>query len=121
MSSLLPGVVANQWQYVSPSDITDTAADEAVAAKAGYRHHVTAVQISNSDTTPGTYVHVQSGSTTIWTGFVGPYVVAAPGSSYITAEFPSPLRGGIGEAINVIVETAAQIRFSIQGFTAKAS
>lgn len=121
MSPLLPGTVANQWQYVSPADITDTAADEAVAAKSGYRHHVVAVQISNSDSTPGTYVHILSGSTIIWTGFVGPYVVAAPGSSYIAAEFPSPLRGGIGEAINVSVETAAQIRVGIQGFTSKAS
>jgi hypothetical protein len=64
-------------------------------------------------------VHILSAATVIWTGFISPYVVAAPGSSYIEATFPSPLRGGIGEAINVKVETASQIRFNLQGFTTK--
>jgi hypothetical protein len=115
---LMPATIINNWQYVSPADITDAVADEAQAAKASQRHYVTAVQVSNSDTTPGTYVHILSGSTVIWTGFVSPYVVAAPGMSYIEATFPQPLRGGVNEAINVKVETEAQTRFSIQGFTA---
>lgn len=121
MSQLMPATIAKQWQYVSPADDAGTTAVEAVAAKTGYRHYVAAVQVANSATSPGTYVHILSGSTVLWTGFVSPYVVAAPGSSYIQSEFPQPLIGGIGEAINVKVETAAQIRFSIQGFSAKAS
>lgn len=121
MSSLVPGAVADQWQYVSSADITDTNAAEAKAAKTGHRHFVTSVQIASSDDTPGTYVHILSASTVIWTGFVNPYVVTAPGNSYIQATFPSPLRGGIGEAINVKVETASKIRFNVQGFTTKDS
>lgn len=121
MSSLIPGTVADIWSYVSPADITDTNPDEVKAAKAGYRHHVGSVQISNSDTTPGSYVSVLSGSTLLWIGFVSPYVVAAPGSSFIAAEFNPPLMGGIGEAINVSVTDAAQIRACVQGFTTKAS
>jgi hypothetical protein len=121
MIGLTPGTIADQWQYVTAADITDTNAAEAKAAKTRNRHYVTSVQVANSDTTPGTYVHLLSGSTVIWTGFISPYVVAAPGQSYIEATFPSPLRGGISEAINVKVESAAQIRFNVQGFTAKAS
>jgi hypothetical protein len=105
------------WQYVSAADITDTNATAAAAAPgAGRRHRVVAVQIANVDTTPGTFVHILSGSTVIWTGFVSPYVVAAPGASYIEATFPIPLVCATNEACNVKVETASQIRFNVQGF-----
>lgn len=118
---LRPETVINDWSYVSAADITDTNAAEAKAAPgAGKRHYVAAIQVANSDTTPGTYVHVLSASTVLWTGFVSNYVVAAPGASYIEATFPVPLKGGINEAINVKVETAAQVRFNVQGFTARA-
>lgn len=121
MIGLTPGTVSNIWSYASPADITDQNADEVQAAKAGYRHHVGSVQFSNSDTTPGVYVSVRTASTVLWIGFVSPYVVAAPGSSYIAAVFNPPLQGGIGEAINVIVSADAQIRACVQGFTTKAS
>jgi hypothetical protein len=117
MSALMPKAIVKQWQYVSAADVTDTDADEVVAAKVGHRHCVAAIQVANSDTTPGTYVHILSATTVIWTGFVSNYVVAAPGVSFIAATFPSPLIGGVGEAINVKVETASQIRFNVQGFT----
>lgn len=117
---LMTNNFVKQWQYVTAADITDTNAAEAQAAPgAERRHYVTAVQVANSDTTPGTYVHVLSGSTVLWTGFVSNYVVAAPGSSYIQATFPQPLMGGVNEAINVKADTAAQVRFSVQGFVAR--
>jgi hypothetical protein len=122
MIGLTPGTVADIWSYVSPADVADTAADEAKAAKTGYRHHVCGVQVSNSDTAVATLVNILSGSTVLWTGFLPPYIAAAPGTHYIAAVFTPPLMGGIGEAINVINTTdSAQTRYNVQGFTTKAS
>lgn len=117
---LTPGTVADIWSYVSPADVADTAADEAKAAKVGYRHHVGSVQVTNSDTGVATLVNILSGSTVLWTGFIGLYLAAGPGSNYIAAVFNPPLRGGLGEAINVINTTdSAQTRYNVQGFTTK--
>jgi hypothetical protein len=112
--------IAALWQYVSPAEIADTADDEVVAASSGNRHYVTSLQICNTDTAVGTVVVVKSASTVIWAGMVGPYVAAAPGSSYSQAVFPIPLRGAVGEALNVACLTnSAQVTFNAQGYTGK--
>ena len=116
---LANGAPINEWQYASAADITDTTAVEAKAAPGtGKRHRVVAVQVTNSDTAVGTVVRVLSASTVLANLHVGPYVAAAPGTSYAQAVFPLPLRGGSNEAINVdCVTTSAQVRVSLQGYT----
>lgn len=108
-----------EWQYTSPSDITDTTPVVVAAAPgAGKRHRVTGVHFSNSDTAVGSNVQILSGSTAIWTGFVGPFVAAAPGSSNDGDQFAKSLIGGENEAISVVVlTTSAQVRASVQGVT----
>lgn len=113
---------AGDWQYASSSDIADTNAVEVVAARAGYRHRVCAIQVHNSDTAVGTVVNIRTGTTVIGSVFVGPFVAAAPGNSHVQATYPMPLKGDVGAAINVIcVTTSAQARVSVQGVTEKAS
>ena len=113
-----PAQIVNEWQYTSPADITDTTAVEVVAAKSGHRHRVHGVHFVNSDIAVGTYVQVLSGATALWTGFVGPFVVAAPGANSDGDQFQRPLIGGSGEAINVVcLTTSAQVRASVQGVT----
>lgn len=119
MSPFITSAPINDWQYASAADITDTSAVEVAAAPgAGKRHRVTGVHVVNSDIAVGSYVQVLSGSTVMWTGFVGPFVAAAPGSSVDGDRFIRPLKGGTNEAINVIVvTTSAQVRVSLQGYT----
>jgi hypothetical protein len=113
---------ANAWQYASTGDIADTNAVDVAAAKTGYRHRVCAIQVHNSDTSVGTVVNIRTGSTVIGSVFVGPFVAAAPGNSYVQATYPMPLIGDVSATINVIcVTTSAQVRVSVQGVTEKAS
>ena len=113
---------AGDWQYASTADITDTNAVEVVAAKTGYRHRVCAIQAHSSDTAVGTVVNILTGATVIGSIFVGPFVVAAPGSATVCATYPVPLKGAVSANINVqAVTTSAQLRVSLQGVTEKAS
>lgn len=118
MSSLITIAPTGDWQFVSAADITDTSAVEVVAAKTGYRHRVTDITINNTDTAVATLVNVRSGTTVLWTGFLGPYIAAAPGVNQIDRSFVRPLKGDSGANINVIcVTTSAQVRASISGYT----
>jgi hypothetical protein len=119
MSALITNAPVGDWQYASTSDIADTNAVEVAAAPgAGRLHRVTDVAIHNSDTAVGTVVNVRSGTTVLWSGFVSPYVAAAPGSSHISHAFVRPLKGGANEAINVIcITNSAQVRVSVGGYT----
>lgn len=113
---------AKEWQYASSADIADTNAVEVVAAKAGYRHRVCAIQAHNTDTAVATIVNILSGSTLIGSIFLPPYIAAAPGEHYVQATYPMPLIGDVGGNINVVcVTTSAQVRVSVQGVTQKAS
>ena len=119
MSALITNAPVGDWQYASSADITDTnAVDVAAAPGAGRCHRVTDVTINNSDTAVGTVVNVRSGTTVLWSGFVSPFVAAAPGVSHISHSFVRPLKGGNNEAINVIcVTTSGQVRVSLCGYT----
>jgi hypothetical protein len=119
MSALITNAPVGDWQYASTSDIADTNAVEAAAAPGSGRcHRVTDVTINNSDTAIGTVVNVRSGTTVLWSGFVSPYVAAAPGVSHISHSFVRPLKGGNNEAINVIcITSSAQVRVSLGGYT----
>jgi hypothetical protein len=118
MSALITTSPVGDWQYASTSDIADTSAVEAVAAKTGARHRVTDITLNNTDTAVATLVQVRSGTTVLWTGFLGPYIAAAPGVNQIDHSFVRPLKGDSGANINVIcVTTSAQVRASISGYT----
>ena len=118
MSSLINAAPTGDWQYASPSDITNTSAVEVVAAKTGCRHRVTDITINNTDTAVATLVNVRSGTTVLWTGFLGPYIAAAPGVNQIDRSFVRPLKGDADANINVInVTDSAQVRVSISGYT----
>jgi hypothetical protein len=116
----MPGTIIADWQYASAADIVDTTAVEVAAAPgSGKRNYVVAIQVGNSDTAVGSFVRILSGATVIANLFVGPFVAAAPGSSYAQATFPQPLKGADNAAINVdVVTTSAQVRVSVQGFVA---
>lgn len=116
---IMPAAIINEWQYASTSDIADTTPVEVKAAPgAANRHRVTGIHVVNSDTAVGTYVQLLSGSTVIWTGFVPPYIAAAPGTNVDGDQFVKSLIGGLNEAINVAcVTTSAQVRVSVQGVT----
>lgn len=120
MSALMPKSIIKDWQYADANDIADTTAVEVAAAPGtGKRNYVTAIQVTNTDTAVGTVVQVLDGSTVIANLHVGPYVAAAPGTSYAQAVFPSPLRCSDNAACNVkCVTTSAQVRTSVQGFVA---
>ena len=115
-----PTTIISDRQYASTSDIADTTAVEVAAAPgAGKRHYVVAIQVTNSDVAVGTVLQILHGSTVIGNLFVGPYVAAAPGTSFAQATFPQPLKGAANAAINVAcVTTSAQVRVSVQGFVA---
>jgi hypothetical protein len=118
MSALITTSPVGDWQYASTSDIADTSAVEAVAAKTGARHRVTDITLNNTDTAVATLVQVRSGTTVLWTGFLGPYIAAAPGVNQIDHSFVRPLKGDSGANINVIcVTTSAQVRASVSGYT----
>ena len=113
---------AGDWQYASTADIVDDAAVEVVAARAGYRHRVCAIQAHNTDTAVATIVNIRTGTTVIGSLFLPPYIAAAPGKHSVEIEFPMPLIGAVGSNINVIcVTTSSQTRVSVQGVTQKAS
>ena len=117
---IMPAAIINEWQYTSPSDIINTAAVVVAAAPGvGRRHRVTGVHIVNTDTAVGTLVQLLSGATAIWTGFVGPFVALAPGTSIDGEQFAAKsLIGGDNEAISVVCITdSAQVRASVQGVT----
>lgn len=107
---------SDDWQYASAADIVDTTAVEVVAAKAGYRHRVCAIQATNNDATVTTVVQIRTGTTVI-----GNIQVAAV-TGFSEATFPMPLIGDVGSNINVIAVTdSAQLRVALQGVTQKAS
>ena len=115
---ILSAAIVNEWQYASTADITDTTAVEVKAASAANRHRVTGIHVVNSDIAVGTYVQLLTASTVIWTGWVGPYIAAAPGCNVDGDQFVKSLIGGVNEAINVVVvTTSAQVRVSVQGVT----
>ena len=118
MSSLINKAPTGDWQYASAADIADTNAVEAIAAKTGCRHRVTDITLNNTDTAVATLVQVRSGTTVLWTGFLGPYIAAAPGTNQIDRSFVRPLKGDDGGNINVIcITTSAQVRASLGGYT----
>lgn len=118
MSALITNAPIGDWQYASTSDIADTTAVEVVAAKTGARHRVTDITLNNTDTAVATLVQVRSGTTVLWTGFLAPYIAAAPGVNQIDRSFVRPLKGDADANINVIcVTTSAQVRASISGYT----
>jgi hypothetical protein len=122
MSPLMPKVITNDWQYASSADITDTTAVEVQAAPgATQRNFVVAAQFTNSDATIGTVVQILSGSTVIGNAYVGPQIATTGSMNGYGLVFPKPLKGGLNEAINVkCVTDSAQVRVSVQGFTATA-
>lgn len=119
---IMPRTIVSDWQYASSADIVDTNAVTVSAAPGTtLRNYVSGVDVHNSDIAVGTVVNVLSGSTVIWSCFVSPFVVAAPGSSHVGRCFVQPLKGGANEAITVqCVTTSAQVRVALQGFTAVA-
>jgi hypothetical protein len=118
MSALINKAPTGDWQYASTSDIADTNAVEAVAAKTGSIHRVTDITINNTDTAVATLVQVRSSTTVLWTGFLGPYIAAAPGVNQVDHSFVRPLKGVASQNINVIcITNSAQVRASISGYT----
>lgn len=118
MSALICKAPTGDWSYASTSDIADDTAVEVVAAKTACRHRVTDITLLNTDTAVATLVQVRTGTTVLWTGFLAPYIAAAPGVNQIDRTFVRPLKGASGGNINVIcVTTSAQVRASISGYT----
>ena len=119
MSALITNAPIGDWQYASTADIADTSAvDVAAAPGAGKRHRVTDITMNNTDTAVATLVQVRTGTTVLWTGFLAPYIAAAPGVNQIDRSFVRPLKGDDNATINVIcVTTSAQVRVSICGYT----
>jgi hypothetical protein len=113
---IIPSAPIAEWQYASSADIVNTTAVEVAPAVASQRNRVTGIDVHNSDTAVGTVVNVLSGSTVIWSCFVNPFVVAAPGQNHVGRNFNQPLVGGVSEAISVqCVTDSAQVRVSLQG------
>jgi len=84
----------------SVGPITDTSADEAIAAPgAGKRIGITAIMVTNADDTDGTLVSIRSASTVIWWGF-------AKVEAGWSINFTKPLMAAENEAITVICGTA---------------
>jgi hypothetical protein len=102
------------WQGVTAAK-TDTSLSELVAAGgAGVRHYITSLSVMNSHATVSTVVEVRTGTTTV---IHRGYALAAGGGYTIT--FPTPLRGGANEAINVYnITTGSNTYVSASGYTA---
>lgn len=86
-----------------------------VAAAAGIRNYVTAMQIKNAHPTVATEFVIKDGaSTVLWRGHLA---AAMNGSADIT--FEPPLRGSAATAINIAcITTGAQVYASLQGYAA---
>lgn len=93
--------------------ITDTTSTSVIASAGGsLRNCVTAVIVSNSHATVGTFVKILDGSTIVWEGYA-----AAVGGGF-SSTFPIPLRGTAATAINCQpVTTGANVICSAQGYT----
>jgi len=101
----------SEWQFASIADTTDTTAVPMVAAKAGTRHRVMAVQASNTSAV-ATVVQLRSGTTVIGSFYLAGTAGAA------SQIFPMPLMGNLNADINFInVTNGAGVRVSAQGVT----
>ena len=110
----VPFAPPEKWQqYTSPSDITDTADDEAFAAVASVRHFITHFSVMCSHATTGTWVYIKDGSTVIFSAYCAP----AGGGGAFT--FPTPLAGTANTAINVAnATTSSATRVNVVGYQA---
>lgn len=108
-SSITP---VKEWQFASTADTVDTTAVPVVAAVAGMRHRVMAVQVTNSHATVATVVQILTGSTVIANLMVGAV------NGYAEAVFTMPLMGALATNIQfACVTTGAAVRVSVQGVT----
>ena len=106
-------VPETDWQYATPiaSPIANTTAVALKAANATYRNYVTGFTAYNNSAT-ASIITIQDGSTVIYTDYL-----AANGSIRVT--FPTPLRGTVNAAMNVVLNTTATSTFvSAQGYQA---
>jgi len=99
------------WTAVSAADITTTDLIAVKAATASERYVVTAVTVSNLDTTTATRVDILSASTVIWSG---PAAINGGGYSMKFDGITCPAN----EALNAQCGTAgATVRVAIEGYS----
>lgn len=115
--SYAPGSPSSIAVPVCTAAMTSTTSTVTIAAPtAGLRNYVTALIVTNSHATVGTFVLVQDGSggTTLWEGY------AASGGGGFTQSFPVPLRQTTaGNGLFVAdVTTGANVIACAEGFTA---
>lgn len=93
--------------------ITDTTSTSIIASAGGsIRNCVSAVIVTNSHATVGTFVKILDGSTIIWEGYA-----AAAGGGF-SSSFAIPLRGTAATAVNCQpVTTGANVICSAAGYT----
>lgn len=107
-------VPGSRWQFAGATGgiVNTTAVALNVAAGAGVRNYVTAIQYFNSAAT-ASEIEIRDGSTVIWRGYV-PASMTAPAA----VTFNTPLRGSANTAMNVaLLTTATATRVSAQGYT----
>ena len=111
----VPALTNTGWIYATPAGtpITNTTAVTLPAAVAGKRNYVSGLQFVNVQA-PGTVVTLKSGSSVIWTGYAHSSAAVQPNPLF----FPTPLVGGVNEAITFECVTTGTITYvSAQGFT----
>jgi len=94
------------------SAITDTSSTQVIAAQAaGIRIYVTALLVTNSHATVGTFVEILDGPTIIWKGY------AAEVGGGFSQSFTVPLKGTAATALNAhCVTTGANVIVSAAGY-----
>lgn len=105
-------VPASRYNFAGATGgIVNTTAVPIVAAAAGLRNYVAAIQYFNSAAT-ASEIEIRDGVTVIFRGYV-PASMTAPAN----VVFPVPLRGSVNTAINVAMgTTATATRVSAQGY-----
>jgi hypothetical protein len=106
---------ANPENFVNGTTaaITDTTTTQVLAtAGSGVRNYITAIIVTNSHATVGTFVKITDGASTIlWEGY------AAPAGGGFTISLPVALRGTANTAVNAIcVTTGANVIVSANGY-----
>lgn len=107
----LPG---STWNYAAASGgIANATPVEAKAAVASTYQYVTGAQIVNQSTT-AVEVEIRHGTTALWRCELD----ADGGAAGISIQFPVPLRGASGAAINIYTSGTGKVFCNLQGFSA---
>jgi hypothetical protein len=97
--------------------LTTTASTPLKALTAGARNYLTGFQAYNTSATVSTLVTILDGSTVLWVGYL-PAITTSLQVDPCEIQFARPLRSSVGAALNVQCNTAANVYWSAQGFTA---